>query len=512
MAKQKIICEFDPVNGNRTGVFARTGQAKGFPSKGVLYMRNCPDGKTFVVEADGGKNGFHRLLHPSYYGLPNTTLYVWIDDSYIKRRTYTFEDVPRKGGSYTPPQNSGITSPPSGKRVESIDDYKPPATEYDAGSSGSLNYESSGDRVWHKGTLTEQHVPGTGLEREISGGAILFDRPNKYSYGSIVRNSFLNDYSYAAKAIDIIERNLNLALGAPTLSAIKHDMQTKFNRYRMNYPDLQLARTVQYIFFTRPDLNILRSQGGMDYQLTDETSREPEFYYLHKNKPMVLLSLTRHLSAYHDFNPYLSNTAKSFQLKDEVLETAEHGETYTGHKIKYARHMNKSKVGGEFSIEFVEDSDFTVYKTIAAWTKYMDMVYRGQLTPGTDMIRNKILDYPVSVYFFTCGVDGSTILFWSKYTGVFPTNTPSSSLSYNEGSDIRMPKYSINFEYAWKEDFSVLSLGEFNANSRGDYRYVSSYEPKLLTGGKAFVGAPFVETLRNSVGDYEFKLRFRSLQ
>jgi len=121
------------------------------------------------------------------------------------------------------------------------------------------------------------------------------------------------------------------------------------------------------------------------------------------------------------------------------------------------------------------------------------------------------LDYASSVYYILCGPDGETILFWSKYFGVFPTNAPSSITSWSKGTQMKIPEYSTTFAYAFKEDFSPLTLAEFNMNNTGAYLYRKTYEPSLIGTGKTFTGAPFIDTSINSGSNaYEFKLKFRN--
>ncbi|WP_171567733.1 hypothetical protein, partial [Brevibacillus sp. MCWH] len=158
----------------------------------------------------------------------------------------------------------------------------------------------------------------------------------------------------------------------------------------------------------------------------------------------LILSLTDHFSNSHDFHPYLSNTANSFELSDEFIKTVEHGETLTGYKVQYGKNNIESNSSGSFSISYIDDAEFNIYKTHKAWIEYISRVYRGEVTPKRDYIQKKILDYTVSVYYFICGPDGETILFWSKYFGVFPTNTPSSASSWSKGSSVKLPEFTIN--------------------------------------------------------------------
>jgi hypothetical protein len=124
---------------------------------------------------------------------------------------------------------------------------------------------------------------------------------------------------------------------------------------------------------------------------------------------------------------------------------------------------------------------------------------------------NKILDYASAVYYFICAEDGETILFWSKYFGVFPLNAPASSATWSKGSGgATSPDFGINYAYAMKEDFSPLTLSEFNKNSSSAFQYRKIYDSVVGGVGRSLVGAPFIESTTNTDKHSVYKLKFRS--
>jgi hypothetical protein len=321
-------------------------------------------------------------------------------------------------------------------------------------------------------------------------------------------NGYELDYTYVKDNLNIIRRNYNI-MGDLGYRSIIDNLFDKFNRFKVAFPDQYLSKTFSYVFFTRPSLNLMNDEGTA---LNSQFNNDPLFYYLYNNNPKLILSLTDKFSSTHDFHPYLSNTASSFELSDEFIKTIEHGETLTGYKVQYGKNNIESNSAGTFSIQYTDDAEFNVYKTHKAWIEYISRVYRGEVRPKREFIQKKILDYAVSVYYFICGPDGETILFWSKYFGVFPTNTPASASSWAKGSGPKLPEFTINYAYAMKEDFSPLSLIEFNMNSEkmGHHTYKLTYERALLSTGKTFSNAPFVELTKDSTGSYIYKLRFRA--
>ena len=108
-----------------------------------------------------------------------------------------------------------------------------------------------------------------------------------------------------------------------------------------------------------------------------------------------------------------------------------------------------------------QGNDKEYYKN-SKWEKYgyIDLV---EFETYINENYSKTLDYGASVYVFKCGPDGEDVLYWSKYYGVFPTNTGASALSWNLSDSIGdAPKLNIKFKYSFKRDMSPISLFEFN--------------------------------------------------
>ncbi len=313
------------------------------------------------------------------------------------------------------------------------------------------------------------------------------------------------DYSFIKKNLETIRKNYNIK--GENYRDIKQNLFNRFNRFKICFPDVHLSKTFSHVFFTRPDLNLLSENGKT---LNAQVNKDPFFGYLFNNNPLLVKSLTSSFTKDHDFHPYLSNSASSFEVSDEVIETVEHGETFTGYKMQYGKHNIKSNTAGQFTVHYNDDNEFSIYKTHKAWTEYISRVFRGDCKPYDEYIRYKILDYAVAVYYFVCGPDGETILFWSKYFGVFPLNTPASNTSWSKGSSVKLPDFAINYAYSVKEDFNPLTLAEFNMNSTGKYIYRKIYEPTLLSTGKTLSGAPFIATSTDSNNRATYKLKFRT--
>lgn len=306
-----------------------------------------------------------------------------------------------------------------------------------------------------------------------------------------------------------IKTQLNISSDNISHAQIKNDMINKFNRFLIAYPDLYLPKSFGHIFFTRPDLNLYDPNTNYT-SLVPGLNQDQTFSLLQRTDDQLLRTLTtKAFRANHDFNPFLSNKAESFETKDVVLKTTDYGETFTGYKVKYGKHSIESETADEINIMFTEDKDYRVYKIHKAWVDYISKVYRGEIYASNDNIRDCVLDYAASIYFFLCGPDGETVLFWSKYTGVFPTNIPASEAAWQKGKVGNSENFSISYAYAWKEDFNPVTIEEFNRNARAydGMSYLNIYNSNTISTGNTFANVPWVELVQRN-GSFEYKLRF----
>lgn len=368
-------------------------------------------------------------------------------------------------------------------------------------------------------TLTDTTLNQTKLSTVLRPNGTPYNETEDFRGGGYSNSNYFTkelsnykiDASWTQEYMDIIKRNSNLYV--PGDGHILNDYFTKMNRFKIAFPDLSLDKTFSYVFFTRPDLNLFSedSTSAKNCKLHPQFKDEPNMYYLYKTRKEVLLSLSSLYTSMHDFNVYLSNQAASFELQDEYIKTVEHGETFTGYKMMYGKNNIESKTAGTFNINFQDDNELNTYKMHKCWVDYISKVYRGEASPKRQYIVDKTLDYAVAAYYILCGPDGETVLFWSKYYGVFPTVIPSSNLSWSKGGKITNPEYNISYTYSFKEDLSPFSLAEFNMNSRDTkFVYRQIYNPTILSTGRTFTGVPFIDTVGVNDGDYVYKLRFRN--
>lgn len=298
---------------------------------------------------------------------------------------------------------------------------------------------------------------------------------------------------------------------------------TKYNRFKLPVPDSQLQRTFAHVFFVKPQCNIMldTSTGqSMSGQFADNA----DYMYAASNSPFIIKELSAGVNNQEtQFSFILSNAAKSFSLSDEYINTDTYGTGYTGYKVSYGKHGVESRTAGDFSITFQDDRNLSIYRLLKLWVDYIEGVYTGKYYPTDTAIVNHLLDYVGAVYYILTAEDGETILFWSKYYGVYPSSIPSTQYSWSAGTLSSQISMDVKFNFSWKEDYNINAITEFNYNSNlGNFasskevQYIPVYNKEFGTAGKSWVGRPFIQTVYEGGSGYKngrikFLLRFNDV-
>ena len=135
-----------------------------------------------------------------------------------------------------------------------------------------------------------------------------------------------------------------------------------FNRYLKNFPEDSLSTLIPYVFFVRPDLNILNNT--LDDFANDDIRGDATFRWLISNAPEVLRSLSTNVSQYHDYIPSLGNKIESMPTFDFSLKVNENTQAFTGYRSFYAGNAIESTTGINFDISFKEDNNLLLVHRI----------------------------------------------------------------------------------------------------------------------------------------------------
>ena len=312
-----------------------------------------------------------------------------------------------------------------------------------------------------------------------------------------------NTYEEIQDALDTLKEEFSM----PTPKITREFMYTNFNRYRFPVVDYELDSTRGYVFFVRPDLNI-----SVDPSEMRSLGRS---YPVFRGFTKYDSSLSDYLQGpnageAHEFFPYLTYACTGIDVSDEVLDTIEVGDTFTGWKVPYGTSIVRSKTAGQISVTFKDDDRLSIYKIFKVWVEYINAVYHGEVPPKPMYIRNHQLDYAISIYYFLCkATENNEVLFWTKYTGAFPTSIPSSNFTDSLGNMIKTPTYSVQFSYMKKDDYNPIAISGFNDLSIDmGSGFMPNYTQDTLRTIKTWSGAPYVETPSY---DGLYRLKFRGL-
>lgn len=269
---------------------------------------------------------------------------------------------------------------------------------------------------------------------------------------------------------DKIHYHLNASIGK-----LSYERTTSkyFDRLYSVHPNFELSSTCTYVFFVRPDLNILEKKThqliSLDhnrkfYTQNSSPNRDQFFRWMNKAHPWVLSQLSGNRITGHDFMPLLTGRVESISLPDYKIKDYKLTQPFTGYNMPYASHALESMTGGEFEVTFRDDGEMRILKLFQTWLYYINGVTRNIFSPKASYISNNKADYCTSVYVFTCKPDASEIIHWMKYTGAFPTTAPHSGQSFNLRGQTNN-KVTIPFSYFHQEPLNPLSIIDFNKNA-----------------------------------------------
>lgn len=311
----------------------------------------------------------------------------------------------------------------------------------------------------------------------------------EYDYSLNYEND-LGDFTQLYKDYNLDVRSI--------YSNTKNNLE-RYNRFKMAFPDDILSKGYMHVFMTRPDVNYYDIAGD---NLRSEVGNDPFLKYMAGKKSQVVRQLVEANGDSHQFMMLLSNKAKGFTLTDDGINHDTYGKSRSGYSVAYGRRRD-SELGGSLNITYRDNRDLDILNLHKLWVDYIVNVFSGKWTPKSEYIRNKIIDYATAVYVIVTAEDFETVLFWTKYYGVFPVSLPFSAISWESGSTVTAPELSVTYAYSWKEDLNPIALAELNMNSfklgiPQHARYVPTFNPEIAAVDRTWVGAPFIEILRYS--------------
>ena len=282
-----------------------------------------------------------------------------------------------------------------------------------------------------------------------------------------------------------------------------------YNRFKVPEHNLAFTKGFTYVFFTRPDLNLLNCNSTANEHV--RSSAEATTIYRRNPDIFKLLTDKSRCADTDNFNMLLSNQVTSIDIPDNQLTVTEAGKNWSNYEMSYGEEFS-GNAAGDFTCNFTETSDYSIIYLMRLWMLYIHNVKKGIWSPSYNLygedstsvstdksashVYSKTLDYAASCYVIKTGPDGSDVLYWIKYCGIIPTNTGESALSWDASSENQgAPKLSIKFHYMYKTPPSGISFLEFNrlSDTSGELENIEPWNPNYNHSDRPFVGAPYLK-------------------
>ena len=223
-------------------------------------------------------------------------------------------------------------------------------------------------------------------------------------------------------------------------------------------PYNRVQGTREYVFFTKPHIPIVKNNT-----LTEQFNAIPyyrDLWYGGYGYQEIL----KDLSSEGDECPFvriLTNRITSNidvpSINVDVLETAQN---FWGSKVYYPKTSMSSDENLEITCEFEETKYLEIYHFFKAWDLYRQMKWWGIINPPDYCVNHKIINDHIALYKFIVSEDGERVLYWCKWTGLFP-----STIGRDTFSEIPQEgplKITVTFKLSgWFEDMQPNILSDF---------------------------------------------------
>lgn len=253
------------------------------------------------------------------------------------------------------------------------------------------------------------------------------------------------------------DNGANLIFSEPSI-----EWYNKCNRYGYIDPYHNDTITREFLFFTKPDLNIFKDNTCSS--LVDGVNTNPVLSEVKGRMPDVLrqlqISVPNSDGSTNPFMFLLTNAvASKLDLPGISADAQDSTVNIMGTSIQYRGHSLKSDNGYDFSLSFKDTAYLEVYSLAKCYDEYMRLIKLGEASPKKEYIEARIIPEQFSIYKFLVGSDGETIIYYAKLTGCYFTDVPRTDMGDpgNEGF-----KYSLSFHAQFVEDMSPYILSDFN--------------------------------------------------
>ena len=267
----------------------------------------------------------------------------------------------------------------------------------------------------------------------------------------------------------------------------------KFNRFNTMDPYSVVQGTKEYVFFTKPDLNIFDgSSGTLNPALETPLFKDGLNCY---KESMLQLQYSSTAPRYPFMN-LLSNARRS-NLELPGITTERDIETSANMYGTFMSYRGSSYLSDEnfdFSIEFEDTKNLDVYMLFKYFDEYDKKKRYGAVRPPSwfDYTGNKVLHDQFSIFKFIVTEDASTILYYAKLYGCYPKSVPRETFSdFDASGQIR---FSVNFHCSFVEDMEPNIINDFNAlsNLMAPSKDIPIYDTDIMGVSGEWCKVPYI--------------------
>lgn len=305
------------------------------------------------------------------------------------------------------------------------------------------------------------------------------------------------------------------------------DLYNNIYRFGLYNPYGAVTNLREYLFFTKPDLNIFaredltgsftisKSGNLISNTLSDGLKNLPFWTDLRDERINTIRMLQNSYSP--GWNMLLQNSVMNNLeipgLEGTVIDSPVNN---YGVGFQYRGSSEASDDSIDFALEFRDTKWLDVYYFFKAYEEYETLKHHGTVSPWQGYIVNRILHDQFAIYKFMVGEDMETIIYWCKLYGVMPMNLPREVFSTMDLSNGL--SYTINFKAAFFEDMKKDIITDFNnlanqfaPNGMGNYYQYETYNSDVGMGDYRPAKHAYVERFTNpdSPSGYVYKLKWK---
>lgn len=285
------------------------------------------------------------------------------------------------------------------------------------------------------------------------------------------------------------------------VNRIEADHYHRFSRTPYLDPFTTHTTSREYIFITKPDLNLYESKGIPNKQLTSHSAFFADALVRY---PEIAYQLQYSIDGPNGgpFMPILSNAFNGHvDVPGISADTYETANNVYGYHINYRGASFSSDYEPEVSIDFKDNKWLEVYMLLKMYDEYERLKWMGLVKPPNALyVYRKILYDQVTMYKIIVGEDGMSILYWARYVGGTLTSVPRDTFSDLADGEIT---FSTSWKFHFVEDLNPNILVDFNRisypiRSSGSKQLVPLYDFENSMQNPTWPRVPYIMVNNNT--------------